>query len=78
MRLSITLLLPLLFKFPSTHAWGEVGHKTVAAIAENYLTDEAQAYVQDILLSSETMISVATWADYYRNTAEGKFSRNYQ
>ena len=71
---SINFLLPLLFSFPSGHAWGLVGHKTVAAIAENYLSHEAQAYVQSILLSDETLVSVASWADAYRNTTKGKFS----
>ena len=78
MRPLITFILLLLFYFPSGHAWGVVGHETVAAIAETYLTPEARAYVAKNLLENETIISVATWADSYRASPKGKFSRPYQ
>ena len=77
-RWTTFLLLLLLISSPLSHSWGDVGHKTVAAIAENYLTDEAQAYVQGILFSNEYMTSVASWADKYRYTAKGRFSEPFQ
>ena len=71
-------LFSLLFNLPAGHAWGDVGHKTVAAIAQNYLDPAAQVYVQERLLATETIVSVATWADSYRKTPQGKFSGAFQ
>ena len=58
-------------------AWGVVGHATVATIANNYLTSQAQTYVSGLLGSGVTMASVASWADDYRTTTAGKFSAPY-
>src|SRR5437899_11685002 len=59
-----------------THAaaWGNEGHRVVAAIARSYLTPSTAAKV-DALLAADTdpltphdMLSAATWADTYRNS----------
>ncbi|KAK3060461.1 hypothetical protein LTS18_008497 [Coniosporium uncinatum] len=69
----------LLLATPSTFAWGTLGHDTVALIAQNYLVKDAVTFCQDILndTSDTYLASVATWADSYRYTADGKFSAPY-
>ena len=71
--LSVTLLIA-----GHTTAWGTVGHATVAAVADNYLTAGAKIWVSDILGDRVSMPSVASWADSFRYTAAGKFSAGYQ
>lgn len=73
-----TLAVSLIFALPCAHAWGVVGHATVATIANNYLTSEAKTYVASILGKDVSMASVASWADDYRSTTAGKFSAPYQ
>jgi len=77
MRFSNCLVLPLL-PFSLTHAWGTLGHATVGAIGQHYLTAAAQTYVSNILGAGVTMASVASWADNYRYTTAGRFSAPYQ
>jgi hypothetical protein len=43
-------------------SWGAVGHKTVATIAYNHLTQQSRGVVQ-ALLGDTTMADVASWAD---------------
>ncbi|KAL6721387.1 hypothetical protein ACLMJK_000490 [Lecanora helva] len=71
-----TLALSSVF-FPFAHAWGTLGHATVATIAENYLTSGAKTYVNGILGNGVSMASVASWADEYRYTTAGRFSAPY-
>ena len=78
MRSYTTLAVSVLFALPCAHAWGVVGHATVATIANNYLTSSAKTYVASILGNGVTMASVASWADDYRYTTAGKFSAPYQ
>lgn len=73
-----TLALSLIFALPRAHAWGVVGHATVATIANNYLTSHAKTYVAGILGKDVSMASVASWADDYRYTTAGKFSAPFQ
>ena len=75
---SSTLAASLLLALPCAHAWGTVGHATVATIANNYLTSTAKTYVSGILGKGVTMASVASWADDYRYTTAGKFSAPFQ
>ena len=64
---------------PTAHAWGILGHATIAAIGQHYLTPAAVTYVAGILgQGTLTMPSVASWADDYRYTTAGKFSAPYQ
>jgi nuclease S1 len=55
-------------------AWGDDGHKTVAVIAQHYLTPVTKAKI-DALLAADTdnltkhgLASEATWADKYRDS----------
>ena len=78
MHTSTKLAVSVLLALPCAHAWGELGHATVAAIANNYLTSTAKTYVADILGKRVSMVSVASWADEFRSTAAGRFSAPFQ
>ena len=64
---------------PSVHAWGTLGHETVAFIASNFVQAKTKTWAQGILddTSNAYLANVATWADSYRYTAAGKFSAPY-
>src|SRR5580700_8657805 len=53
-------------------AWGRVGHRLVADVAEHYLTPAAQAQIAELLAADsrnkETLADVAPWADDYRQS----------
>ncbi|CAE6442063.1 unnamed protein product [Rhizoctonia solani] len=74
MRVS-TFLLPVLSLAPSALAWGALGHRTVAVVAQNYLSSATKTWVSNIL--GDTLVNVATWADDYRYTTAGAFSASY-
>jgi hypothetical protein len=44
-------------------AYGDLGHRTIGAIADAQLTSEARAAVGSLLRSGETLATVATWPD---------------
>ncbi|KAK5167534.1 uncharacterized protein LTR77_007233 [Saxophila tyrrhenica] len=70
------ILLPLAALPSTTYAWGSLGHKTVAFIAQNLIANTTVHWAQDILGNSNTtyLASIATWADSYRYTDEGDFT----
>lgn len=45
----------------SVHAWGALGHRTVAVIAENYFTATTSAWVSD-LLNGAKIDTIASFA----------------
>ena len=57
-------------------AWGELGHETIAWIAQSYVSSDTKEAVQSILESkqSDYMANVSTWADSYRYTSGGGWS----
>ncbi|KDQ19757.1 hypothetical protein BOTBODRAFT_152248 [Botryobasidium botryosum FD-172 SS1] len=67
---SVAIVLPFA---GSALAWGALGHRTIGAIAQNYLTPATTQWVTS-LLGSATLLDVSTWADDYRSTAAGTFS----
>lgn len=60
-RLGLGLVLWLVLALPAT-AWGPLGHRTVAVLAEANLTPAARAYVAQ-RLGNVAMADVASWAD---------------
>ncbi|KAL8783111.1 MAG: hypothetical protein Q9213_004868 [Squamulea squamosa] len=75
MRFSTTsTTLALLASSPLANAWGFVGHATVGAIGDHYLTAQGKAFVDSLLGVGISMSSVASWADDYRYTTPGRFS----
>ncbi|KAH7390180.1 S1/P1 nuclease [Cadophora sp. MPI-SDFR-AT-0126] len=61
----------LVFHVSHTAAWGNLGHRTVALVAEKHLTDAGHIYVQNIL-GNVDISDAAIWADWYKDTPEGK------
>ncbi|KAI1083452.1 nuclease S1 precursor [Whalleya microplaca] len=57
-------------------AWGAMGHEAVAYIATDFVSSATASYFQGLLgdSSADYLASVASWADSYRYTTEGKFS----
>ncbi len=64
-RKSIILLALLCAPF-SLLAWGVVGHRAIARIAENHLTSSAKRNIAR-LLGTETLPLVSTWPDEIRS-----------
>jgi len=66
-RLKTLLILELLGAAVETsHAWGPVGHETVALIAESYLSPAAKEKIASILGPNAGMADVSNWADSMR------------
>ena len=70
-RLLVVLFLFVLATPRAGWAWGVLGHRAVARIAENHLTPAARQQVSQ-LLGTETMPLVSTWADELRNDPQFK------
>jgi nuclease S1 len=53
----------------SAHAWGEDGHRIVAALAQAQLSPTARKEVERLLAvePGQTLASISTWADEHRN-----------
>ena len=47
-------------------AWGKLGHRVVAQIADSYLTPKARIELQKIL-GTESLAAAANWADFIRS-----------
>jgi hypothetical protein len=62
---SLLLVVPLLAGAPAS-AWGPNGHRVVARIAENHLSEEARAGVRE-LMGAESLARASTWADEIRS-----------
>jgi len=59
--IALSVWLPL-----QSMAWGQLGHRVVAQIAEVYLTPKARAEV-DKILGNESMAMAANWADFIKS-----------
>lgn len=66
----------LLSALPSVYSWGGLGHEAVAYVAANFVHPETETYFQKLLgdNSSSYLANVATWADSFRYSHDGKFS----
>jgi nuclease S1 len=66
-------LLPFLFPIP-LHAWGSLGHSTIAAIAEHQLSSSARSQITAILGQGRDpdLAAIANWADDVRAAAAGR------
>ena len=58
MRFLIVIFLSIL----STINWGSTGHRVIAEVANNYLTDNAKLQIDNIL-NGETLVNASTYAD---------------
>ncbi|EFX03737.1 nuclease s1 [Grosmannia clavigera kw1407] len=73
---SSAVLLGLGATLQGAHAWGSLGHATVAYVAQDFVTADTKAWAQGVLSDTSTsyLASIASWADSYRATAAGKWS----
>jgi hypothetical protein len=62
------LLAVLLATAGGAHAWGDNGHRIVAHLAARLLTEGASHRVNELLVESESLESVALWADGLRGS----------
>ncbi|KAK7042215.1 putative s1 p1 nuclease [Favolaschia claudopus] len=58
------------------HAWGVLGHATIAYIAQNYVTSQTASWAKGVLndTSDNYLASIASFADQFRATAAGAWS----
>jgi hypothetical protein len=47
-------------------AWGRVGHRVIAKLADRHLTDQAKAEIMALLEPGESLADCSTWADEHR------------
>ncbi|ERS97607.1 nuclease S1 [Sporothrix schenckii 1099-18] len=76
MKTSYVPVLAGLASLQGAHAWGSLGHATVAYVAQNFVTSEVKTWAQGVLGDTSTsyLANVASWADTYRATTAGKWS----
>ncbi|ORY67313.1 S1/P1 nuclease [Pseudomassariella vexata] len=79
MRLTTGIGALGLLAVPTVHAWGSLGHITVAYIATKFVKEDTATYFQDLLRNDTEhyMAGVATWADSIRYTKWGRFTKNF-
>ena len=57
------VLLVSLQTVPPVWAWGRLGHRLTARIAEQHLTAKAKAAIAALLEPGESLADCSTWAD---------------
>jgi hypothetical protein len=72
-------LLAVCSAIQGANAWGNMGHETIAFIAQNFVTAKTKTFCQNILGDTSTsyLATAATWADSFRYTSAGSYSRPY-
>ncbi|MCM1377331.1 MAG: S1/P1 nuclease [Clostridium sp.] len=77
MKISQILALGLLaLSSSSAFGWGQKGHDTVVAIAENHFTDATRAAI-DSLLDGKSPVYYANWLDNASHTPEYAYSKTW-
>ncbi|RKR83451.1 S1/P1 nuclease [Mucilaginibacter gracilis] len=67
------ILIALFFYIPvQTMAWGQLGHRVVAQIADAYLTPKARIELEKIL-GNESLAMAANWADFIKSDPNYKY-----
>ncbi len=59
-------LLIALYTASPCWAWGRLGHRVIAKLAERHLTDRANAEIKALLEPGESLADAYTWADEVR------------
>lgn len=74
MRKFIVPLLLAMAAFPA-HAWGPLGHRIVAGMAQERLTEPVKREIRALLQADDesTLVDVAIWADDLRDTDPARF-----
>jgi nuclease S1 len=58
-------------------AWGRLGHRASARLAESRLSPRARAVVRDLLEPGESLADASTWADDYSREVRGSAAWHY-
>jgi len=58
-------------------AWGRLGHRASAKLAESRLSPEARAVIRDLLEPGETLADASTWADENSREISGSAAWHY-
>jgi hypothetical protein len=66
MRRLITLIAALALAPMLCFGWGREGHRIIATVAEDHLSEQAKVVVQS-LIGNNHLYSIASWADDIRN-----------
>lgn len=66
MKKIVYLALALLMCSQAAFGWGRIGHATIARIAEDHLTPEAQKIINEYL-DGESIVKYASYADKHKN-----------
>jgi len=74
--IALTLLVVLQLATPAW-AWGRLGHRVIARLAEKHMTPEAKAAVAALLEPGESLADASTWADDYRRQHRGTATWHY-
>lgn len=65
-----------LFATSSAWAWGQIGHRTVGQVADNYLLPEVKIELAK-LMDRQSLASVANWADTIKSDPAWKHTSSY-
>jgi hypothetical protein len=78
-RTVVPAALAVASQFHGANAWGDLGHQTIGYIAENFVNSTTESYCKGILgiSNSSYLASVATWADTWKYTSAGEFSKPF-
>lgn len=67
------VLTAVLFYLPlQAMCWGQLGHRIVGEVAQNYLTPKAKAEIKKIL-GDESIAMASTWADFIKSDTAYKY-----
>ena len=64
---SLLTVLAILQTATPAWAWGTLGHRVIARLAEKHLTPEAKAAIAAILETNESLADASLWADKLSN-----------
>lgn len=70
------LALLLLASTQQVAGWGQLGHRTVALLAERFLLPETKEFTKHILYG-ESLANAAVWPDYFSHKPEGRYSKGW-
>ncbi len=73
---TLTILTALLGVSVFLISWGVTGHRTIGRIAENHLSAQARAAVNE-LLGTASLADVSTWADEVRSQPEYRHTSSW-
>lgn len=73
---AVVLLFVFVYLPLSSMAWGMLGHRIVAEIAQHYLNAKAKAAVQKIL-GNESMAMASNWADFIKSDSNYHYLSNW-